>query len=345
MLRTFPESVCHCLQSLFSLLALTKHCSLISADEHWVASSAPSGRHTFTSAASSGTRILLAIFLVTFALSARADVIVLANRTGRELPIRFTPVSGQAQQLTLAIGENRPLYLDGKANIVFSSPGGSKNYLLDANSAYFFGRTNDGRIDLQKIGLGDDGTLAAGRTLPGSASRAPAATITVKILVDEDEPGRRPVWEQRLRRRVEAASAVFEKYFNTKLQVVAVGTWNSDNTINDFNAALSEFEREVNPAPARLAIGFTGQWKVEKGRMHMAGTRGPLHSHILVREANPELSEAERLEFLIHELGHFFGAAHSPERGSVMRPVLGDNQAGHRTFAFNSTQLARSQWR
>jgi hypothetical protein len=263
---------------------------------------------------------------------AAADVIVLANRTGRDLPLRFTPLKGGAQQVTLRVGENRPMYLDGKANIDFSSPGGSKKYLLDSNSAYFIGPVGGGRIDLQKIGLGDDGTLAGGRDLPGSASNAPMTTITVKICVDEEEPARRNIWEERLRRRVEAASAVFERDFRTRFQVVAMDTWQSDNSNNDFYAALAEFEKKVNPSPARLAIGFTSQWKMERGRMHMAGTRGPLNTHVLVREANPQIDEPERLEFLIHELGHFLGAAHSPERDSVMRPVLGDNQAGRTNF-------------
>lgn len=261
-----------------------------------------------------------------------ADVIVLANRTGGELPLRFTPVKGQAQAITLKVGESLPMFLDGKANIAYSSPGGNKNYLLDANSAYFFGRTPDGRVEMQKIGLGDDGTLAEGRELPGSANRVPMAIIPVKILVDEEEPARQAIWENRLRRRVEAASAILEKYFHTKLQVVAVGTWNSDNATNDFTASLAEFERKVSPGPARLAIGFTSQWKMVPGRMHMAGTRGPLHTHILAREGNQQISEPEKLEYLVHELGHYLGAAHSPERGSVMRPVLGDNQAGRRDF-------------
>ena len=65
----------------------------------------------------------------------------------------------------------------------------------------------------------------------------------------------------------------------------------------------------------------------------MAGTRGPLHSHILVREWSPQMSEPERLEFLVHELGHFLGASHSPEPDSVMRPVLGD-QPGRSARAF-----------
>jgi hypothetical protein len=123
-----------------------------------------------------------------------------------------------------------------------------------------------------------------------------------------------------------------EQYCRVGLRVVAVDTWNSDNATNDFIASLGEFEREVKPFPGRLAIGFTSQWEVVRGRMHMAGTRGPLHTHILVREANPHIGEAERLEFLLHELGHYLGAAHSPERDSVMRPVLGDKQAGRVAF-------------
>ena len=96
--------------------------------------------------------------------------------------------------------------------------------------------------------------------------------------------------------------------------------------------ALTDFETKVDPAPARLAIGFTSQWKMERGRIHMAGTRGPLSTHVLAREGNPQVTEPERLEYLIHELGHFLGAAHSPERNSVMRPVLGDKQAGRFGF-------------
>lgn len=275
---------------------------------------------------------LIAFAILAASQHASADVIVLANRTDRELPLRFTPVNGLAQAITLKVGESLPMFLDGKANISYSSPGGNKNYLLDANSAYFFGRTPDGRVEMQKIGLGDDGTLAEGHELPGTANRAPMAVIPVKILVDEEEPARPTIWENRLRRRVEAASAILEKYFRTKLQVVAVGTWNSNNATNDFNASLAEFEREVNPGPAQLAIGFTSQWKMVPGRMHMAGTRGPFHTHILAREGNPQISEPEKLEYLVHELGHLLGAAHSPERGSVMRPVLGDNQAGRRDF-------------
>src|SRR4051812_45998257 len=86
-----------------------------------------------------------------------ADVIVIANRTIAPVPVRFVPVSGEAQQLTIPAGETMPLFLDGKADVSFASKEGPKHYLLDANCAYYFGRSADGRVDLQKIGLGDDG--------------------------------------------------------------------------------------------------------------------------------------------------------------------------------------------
>jgi hypothetical protein len=266
-------------------------------------------------------------------VTARADVIVIANRTTAPIPFRFVPVSGSALQLNLPSGETLPLFLDGKANLFFAtSNGGQKRYTLDANCAYYFGRSQDGRVDLQRIGLGDDSVAAEGRKLPDRASRAHLLTIPVKVLVDEEEPGRSGIWQQRLKRRVEAASAIFEKNYQIAFRVDAFGTWNSSNSITDFFDALAEFEQKVDPAPAKIAIGFTSQWSMARGRIHMAGTRGPLHSHVLVREGNPQINEADRLEFLVHELGHYLGAAHSPEPQSVMRPVLGDRKAGLSDF-------------
>jgi hypothetical protein len=261
-----------------------------------------------------------------------ADVVVLANRTGIPMPLQISTKSAPSRAITLPEGDSLPIFVDGSASVAFASHGQAKRYALTPNSAYFFGRAQDGRVDLQMIGLGEDETTARGRTLPGAARRISSATIPVKILVDEEEPARRTYWERRLRHRIEAASKVLDKHCRIRLKVVEVDTWNSDNATNDFFQSLAEFEREVNPSPARLAIGFTSQFQVLRGRVHMAGTRGPLHSHILLREFSPKISEPERLEFLVHELGHYLGASHSPERTSVMRPVLGDDLAGRSDF-------------
>ena len=120
--------------------------------------------------------------------------------------------------------------------------------------------------------------------------------IPVKILVDEEEPAKRAAWERSLKKRVEAASLILDQYCRVQLKVVATDTWESDNKIDDFFESLAEFERKVKPFPGQLAIGFTSQYQVVTGRTHMAGTRGALHTHILVREWSRQMSEPERLE-------------------------------------------------
>jgi matrixin len=62
------------------------------------------------------------------------------------------------------------------------------------------------------------------------------------------------------------------------------------------------------------------------------GTRGPLHTHLLIREHVNKNSERESLELVVHELGHFLGAVHSPEQNTVMRTILGDRQARDTRF-------------
>jgi hypothetical protein len=95
---------------------------------------------------------------------------------------------------------------------------------------------------------------------------------------------------------------------------------------------MAEFEKKVKPGPARIAIGFTSQYEIPKGQIHLGGTRGALHTHILIREHSQQINEPERLEVLLHEVGHFLGATHSREADSVMRPVLGDRQARAKDF-------------
>src|SRR5205085_7080037 len=106
----------------------------------------------------------------------------------------------------------------------------------------------------------------------------------------------------------------------------------TDNNINNFDKTLAEFEQNVKPEPARLAIGFTSQYEVPRGAFHLGGTRGPLHTHVLVREWSKHISEPERMEVLLHELGHFLGAVHSPAPDSVMRSILGDRIARVKDF-------------
>ena len=137
----------------------------------------------------------LVLTLALVGRAAIADVVVLANRTPNAIPVQVKPVTGAMQRITLAPGDSIPVFVDGRSTVAYAARDGIKQYTVDANTAYYFGQTADRNIGLQQIGLGEDKSTAAGRTLPGSAASAPLATIPVKICVDEEEPARQQHWE------------------------------------------------------------------------------------------------------------------------------------------------------
>jgi hypothetical protein len=171
---------------------------------------------------------------------------------------------------------------------------------------------------------------ASGMLSPPARAETPY-TVTVKLLVDNKEPMVRRMWEKRYRDRMAAASEVFERCCNVQFKIVAVERWTSNDNIRDLNELMNEFEAKVRPEPAQLVIGFTGQYQSLAKDTHMGGARGPFRPHILIREWGRQITEPERLEMLVHELGHYLGAVHSPEPKSVMRPDLSDRQSRARS--------------
>jgi len=268
--------------------------------------------------------IILALQIVgAIACPVAAEVTVLANRTSQAVELMLLPAGEPAKNMTIAAGDSRPVFYKRALRVRYREGPMQREYTLDPYSAYFFAmRTDNGLLKLEKIGLGEEGAPQNAPPLPQLKPADSAATIPVKLLVDDDEPTHRQIWEARLRKRVAKASKILERYSGLRLQVVAIETWDSDDAQHDFFQSLREFEREVNPQPARLAIGFSSQYRIAHGRVHMGGTRGPLHPYILLKERSPQVRETERLELLVHELGHYLGASHSPEPHSVMRPVL-----------------------
>ncbi len=250
-----------------------------------------------------------------------ADVIVIANRTSTTVEWRVVGGSAPAGQFRLEAGDLATIPASGPLSIAVRD--GRRNDAvvthLDADCCYYFGQTRSGKVQLAKIGLGDGDASDSAR---GLGANQALGTIRVKLLVDDDEPARRPVWERRLLRRMSAASSILEKFCRLRLNVVSVGTWTTDNATQDFSRTLTEFERTVRTESADVAIGFTSQYDIPRSRMHLGGTRGPLHSHILIREWSQHIPEPQRVELLLHEIGHYLGAVHSPEPASIMRAVL-----------------------
>ncbi len=278
----------------------------------------PSGLHR-------GCLAFLAVLSFAFvAPECSAEVTVLTNWLNT--PVAVTAQSGGRTVLSrrLEPSESAPVFFSGGLTVRFRSGDRMATMALRPYTVYGFAlRVPDRATVLQQVRLGPEGPTIPPPSVPNEPPPVDKPfVVPVKLLVDEDEPRHRHLWEERLRARVEAASEVIEKHAGLALEVVAVETWESNDQHKVFRRSLMEFENEVRPQPAQVAIGFSSQYQIARGRVHLGGTRGPLHPWILLKERSPNVRETERTELLVHELGHYFGAAHSPEPESVMRPVI-----------------------
>ena len=117
-----------------------------------------------------------------------------------------------------------------------------------------------------------------------AAEQTPPYTITVKLLADQKDPTLRRIWEKRYRDRLAAASDIIERCCHIRFKVVEVATWTSDDHFTDLGQLLDEFMHKVQPAPAQLVIGFTGQFRSLRDDKHIGGAKGPFFPYILIRE-------------------------------------------------------------
>lgn len=258
---------------------------------------------------------------------ARADVVVLTNHLKSR--VAFTLVRPDRREIRRELEPGQVIAEPAAkpTNILFGDQANPTRRTLQTNAIYYFD-TVDGKLDLLQCPLPD--VLPA--TTPQPEPVEEVCTIPVKILVDDDEPTAQRIWEKRYKQRLTEASDIIERHCRVRFDVVAVDRWVSDDSTHDLGKLIDDFQKKVKPEPARLAIGFTGRYQTFRQDKHMGGTRGPFRSHILIREWGAQITESERIEILVHELGHFLGAVHSAEPKSVMRPDLGDRQARARSF-------------
>ena len=257
------------------------------------------------------------------ASTAFADVVVLNNRTTKPVSLQINS-EGVSTNLLLGPGQSRPFFADKPPRIQHAaSPLGGDRLRL--NQVYYFSAEADGPPRLRQLGLGDDPQIPLPRT-PWPKEPHGKKVIPLLLAVDDEEPRREVVWKHQLTNRIKAVSKIIETHAGIKLRVAGFARYASDNRLTSFVEALSDFEQSVDPPPGHLAIGFSSQFEVKRYR-RLGGTKGPLRQHLLLREWSPTVGESERTELLVHELGHYLGAAHSPESDSIMRPVLGDRLA------------------
>ena len=295
------------------------------------------------------TRLLLAVAVLLAAgpfgsATVEAAVVVLSNSSGSKVRFGIAAEGQPERQYDLPPRDSLPLPVTGKVGIRFMAGGEVQRFALEPNAVYAFAQP-DGKLVLGRLDVvpGPAAPIAEGPAEPPPADRADTpdavGVVPVMILVDDDERGVRRVWEPRLRQRLTEASKIFLRQCRIRFEVVAVGTWDSDDRVSNFVESFREFESEVTPVPARMAIGFTSQYQVTGFHPHLGITRRPLHSHIMIREWSRSFTETERLEVLVHELGHFLGAAHSPDPHSYMRPKLGDRRSRARDYAIGFDPL------
>ncbi len=266
-----------------------------------------------------------------------AAVVVVENRTAEQVAFGIRQSGGPTDRHRLSAGALEPIAVAGPVEISFDAGGQPHRYRLRPNSAHYFAARGD-RLDLFARLL--PAAAPSPRQGSGQIAPRPARTsdpsdiirIPVKLLADDAVPTVRTVWEKRLRGRLAAASEIFERYCRVRFDVVAVGMWKSDEDAGDFAASVAEFETQGESRAGPPGDRLYRPVSVPAGRTPRRRHARPVQSAHLDSRGAVRVSEPERLEVLVHELGHYLGAAHSAETTSVMRPLLGDRQAVARRF-------------
>ncbi|NMC20898.1 MAG: hypothetical protein GYA33_10815, partial [Thermogutta sp.] len=142
----------------------------------------------------------------------------------------------------------------------------------------------------------------------------------VAVYVDEEQTASRQLWVARLQRRLEAANEVFRKTCGIEFQIQETGTWLSDDSLQNLEDGLDDFAAKVEPRQTFLAIGYSSQFGVEPSGGHLGVSQGILAKHVLIGDTGIRMGEADHVDVLIHELGHYLGAVHVPSNQSVMFP-------------------------
>jgi hypothetical protein len=173
---------------------------------------------------------------------------------------------------------------------------------------------------------------------PGELKRI---RLKLKPYVDDANPLVRDVWEPKLTKRLNDATAMIMAATGVTFDIAPAAIWKSDTDLDSLEKCQIDFEEKVKAEKGVLHLGFTSRLArlpVEGATMTLGRTLGPFRSHLILRDGYPR-TEAEQTELLIHEIGHYLGAVVSPDNDSVMRAKLGDGRANLKSFAIRFDPL------
>ncbi|CAN5369614.1 hypothetical protein BH11PLA2_BH11PLA2_23860 [soil metagenome] len=275
-------------------------------------------------------RSFAAVVLVCLASQfAEAAVVVLANSTQEPLTVSVTLGSAAPQNVTIAVGESKPMHCGKVIQVTFKNEEGLHTLKLDPWMAYMFITKKKIGTDLLAIDLA--GKSPGDADIPDVVPAAKTLRVPVKMLVDDADRRTKFIWSAALKKRLAAANEVTLGAAGVTFELVETEEWTSDPAFTDLKNIYTEFEKQVKPEPAALAIGYTSRAAaVIAGKptaaLDFAFNRPALTPFLLIREGEPK-SEPERLEVLVSQLGRFLGAVGSPDQYSCMRSKLGDGKA------------------
>lgn len=209
------------------------------------------------------------------------------------------------------------------------------------------------------------GEQAAQRRLTAFLAQALAAPRVLKVAA-RAHPSilGDPQWRRKTRGRLEAASQALSRQFNISLELVELTPW--EGAHDDPFVAMEDLVNVQQESGADLALGFAltvvpphlqhlldeetsvvgVSWPPFRGRVLVRdlAIRGGGDSHLLIFDPRtgtltPEAAAAT----LVHELGHAFGAVHSPDQESVMAFGLRGSLTTHFDDA-NATIVRAAKW-
>ncbi len=167
----------------------------------------------------------------------------------------------------------------------------------------------------------------------------PILTPPVHIFTDMTIPLAEKLWRQRITERVANASEILEKTCFVRLEIEAFHSWESDPKSKNLREVMGDFEKKVPNIPGKLVMGFTAHQNASGERTELGLARQPFYGRILLREEAPQITEVERLETLLHEMGHVLGAVHTSDENSVMRTILHERRSRHANFTISFDPL------
>jgi len=174
---------------------------------------------------------------------------------------------------------------------------------------------------------------------PAPYSRhADLRVVRVKAVADEALREENPRWRETLDGLLNAASDYFEDNFGIRLDVQEIAAWSPAGRSPFTSVLLRQLKETYPPGPdtgnADLVIGFTGS-KVDTYGMGIARVdrigdcQHGLGTYVISSAGAPFRYKGKQSELewdavaLVHEMGHVFGATHTPESDSIMHYPFG----------------------